>query len=625
VSVSETRIPRRLAAIVAADVEGYSLLMGVDEEGTLRRLSDRRQEMDDLIRQYGGRIVNTAGDSVIAEFPSVVAAVECAIKIQRSHAEANAALAPRERVAFRIGIHLGDVLVKDGDLFGDGVNIAARLEQLAEPGGITLSSRVKEEIAGKVTVKTENLGTHDLKNIAKPVGVWRVQLAPDFSSGGNPIAQLRRLRKKLPRYVRVFVRRRRAWALAVTTVLAAGAAAFIVLSRESAPTVYEIRPFIASMSGDQSAKSLASSITNRLAAGLSSTPHVRLLTLDDRNGAPVGAKYAIGGAVSMQETSFRVDARLTDVVSGQLIGATSFVGPISSNETMQDEILGSVGDDLSVEINKLHYGNAEDTPDTQRALRLAEEARNRIDLRAEPARAIELYEEATGLHPASLDIAGWYANALVAMASDQPLNSEQRGAFLAKAKAILDARKSEVPNHRLLIYAQCQLSNYAGNPEAALAACDRALRVLPWSARVNKEIGTAYMLIGQLERALEWFGQAERLDHRHSVKAIWETKAGIAALLLDRYQDSVDWFRRAEAINASDPWILGLSAVAYNRLSDSSSALRQIAALKKLVKEKSTKEAVQNISSFYKFNNQTLNAKLDSVTREFETLYDLSH
>src|SRR5690242_3686750 len=137
----EARLVRRLVAIFAADVAGYSRLMGTDEEGTLRLLTERRRDMDDLIRHYDGRIANSAGDSVIAEFPSVVAAVESAIAIQRVHGEANAGLANDHQIAFRIGIHVGDVLVKNGDLFGDGVNVAARLQQLAEPGGIAVSAR----------------------------------------------------------------------------------------------------------------------------------------------------------------------------------------------------------------------------------------------------------------------------------------------------------------------------------------------------------------------------------------------------------------------------------------------------------------------------------------------------
>ncbi|SEE27268.1 Adenylate cyclase, class 3 [Rhizobiales bacterium GAS191] len=624
-SILEARVPRHLAAIVAADVAGYSRLMGADEEGTFRHLSERRQEMDGLIQQYGGRIANTAGDSVIAEFPSVVAAVECAIAIQKSHAQANLELPANQRIAFRIGIHLGDVMVKDGDLFGDGVNIAARLEQLAEPGGIALTSRVKEEIAGKVAVKTENLGTHDLKNIAKPVGVWRVQLAPDLGWRGHPVARLRRLKSRLLRYVRIFVRRRPAFTVtAVAALVGAAIAAFVIRSNPNAPAIYELRPFTVSADGE-AAKQLAGALTNRLIDGLGSVPYVRLLVsnADATKSSSGSAKYSISGSVSPSTTTTRVDAHIVEAVTGHVIMATNFVGPLRPSDEMQDEILGAIGDDLSVGINKLRYNTGAETPDSQRALRLAEEARTRIDLRAEPARAVALFEDATRLSPESLDIAGWYANALAAIASDQPQNSERRNSYLAKAKALLEARKSEVPYHRLLIYAQCQLSNYEGNPEAALAACNQALRISPWSARVYKEIGTAYMQFGQLDRSLAAFMQAERFDHRHSVRAIWEIKAGIATLLLARNREAADWLQRAASVNDQDPWVLGLSAVAFNRLGYQARAASQISALKLLTKEKSTKEAVSNIRDLYNFTDRALNAKLDLVIHEFENLYDL--
>jgi len=623
VSISQVRIPRRLAAIIAADVEGYSRLMGADEEGTLRHLSDRRQEMDGLIQQYGGRIANTAGDSVIAEFPSVVAALECAIDIQKSHAEANAALLTGQRIAFRIGIHLGDVMIKDGDLFGDGVNIAARLEQLAEPGGIVLSSRVKEEIAGKVAVKTENLGSYDLKNIAKPVGVWRVPMTADVGWRGHPVARLRRLTSRIVRHARVFVRRRKALTLAVIATLAtATVATFVIRSNLNAPTTYELKPFTVLTDGE-TGKPLATSLTNRLIDGLGPAPYVRILAAPgDANSSSGAAKYSITGSVSAGATSTRVEARIVETATRQVVTATSFVAQAGPLEDMQDEILGAVGEDLSVEINKLHYGRGAETPDTQRALRLAEEARNRIDLRTEPSRAIALFEDAQRLSPDSLDIAGWYANALVAIASFPPPSSNERKKYLEQARAILDARRAEVPFHRLLIYAQCQLSNYEGNPEAALAACNGALHVSPWSPRVYKEVGTAYMQLGQLDRALTSFTQAERFDHRHSVRYTWELKAGIASLLLGRYQEAINWFKRAAAVNNNDPWIPGLSAVAYNRLRDKAAAQNEIASLKRLPKEQSTKEAVRTVSEFYHFTSEDLNSKLNSVIHEFEELFD---
>jgi adenylate cyclase len=167
-------LERKLVAILAADVEGYSRLMEIDEEGTLATLSAHRAITDELIAHHAGRIFNTAGDSVLAEFASVFAAVDCAIDIQRELAVANRPLDNARRLRFRIGINVGDVMVKDGDIFGDGVNIAARLEGLAEPGGICISRGVRDHIRHKLPHTFEDLGEQAVKNIAQPVRCFRL-------------------------------------------------------------------------------------------------------------------------------------------------------------------------------------------------------------------------------------------------------------------------------------------------------------------------------------------------------------------------------------------------------------------------------------------------------------------
>jgi adenylate cyclase len=167
-------LERKLVAILAADVEGYSRMMEIDEEGTLATLSAHRTITDELIAQHGGRIFNTAGDSVLAEFASVFAAVDCAIDMQRALAAANEPLDEARRLRFRIGINVGDVMVKDGDIFGDGVNIAARLEGLAEPGGICISRGVRDHIRHKLPHAFEDLGEQAVKNIAQPIRCFRL-------------------------------------------------------------------------------------------------------------------------------------------------------------------------------------------------------------------------------------------------------------------------------------------------------------------------------------------------------------------------------------------------------------------------------------------------------------------
>jgi class 3 adenylate cyclase/pimeloyl-ACP methyl ester carboxylesterase len=170
------RIERKLVAIMAADVAGYSRLMSTNEAGTMRTLSAYRKLMDDLIALHGGRVANTAGDSVLAEFPSIFDAVECSVSVQLRLGEATAGLSEDAALRFRMGVHLGDVLVRGGDLLGEGVNVAARLESMAEPGGVCISGVVFDQIDGKIDLSFRSLGTQSLKNIARPIEAYAIEL-----------------------------------------------------------------------------------------------------------------------------------------------------------------------------------------------------------------------------------------------------------------------------------------------------------------------------------------------------------------------------------------------------------------------------------------------------------------
>src|SRR5216683_2295116 len=171
-----TRTERKLAAILAADVVGYSRLMGADEEGTLARLrAHRRTLIDPKIKEHHGRIVKTTGDGILVEFASAVDAVRCAVEIQRGMADRNAGVPPERRIDFRVGINLGDIIVEDNDIFGDGVNIAARLEALAEPGGICVGRAARDQVRDKLGFTFEDMGEQAVKNIARPIHAYRVR------------------------------------------------------------------------------------------------------------------------------------------------------------------------------------------------------------------------------------------------------------------------------------------------------------------------------------------------------------------------------------------------------------------------------------------------------------------
>jgi len=208
--MTEARVERRLAAILSADVAGYSRLMGVDEEGTHATLKTCRRELiDPKIGKHRGRMVKNTGDGALVEFASAVDAARCAIEIQRAMAARNAALPDDHRVEFRIGINVGDIIIDEGDIYGDGVNIAVRLEAIAEPGGICISDKVHQEIRGKVDVFARDVGLQTLKNIAEPVRVYEIARAaikprledlggaPQFRMAGEEQAQRRALSRPI--------------------------------------------------------------------------------------------------------------------------------------------------------------------------------------------------------------------------------------------------------------------------------------------------------------------------------------------------------------------------------------------------------------------------------------------
>src|SRR4249920_1671766 len=184
--MAETRMERRLSAILAADIAGYSALMGTDEARTVRDLKGHQAVVLPMVGEFAGRIIDTAGDGILAEFPSVVNAVKCALAIQSKMAERNAAIEPERRMQFRVGINFGDVVYDDARIYGDGINVAARLEGIAEAGGICISGKVYEEINGRVDLAYQDIGEQRLKNIARPVRAYHLRLDSTVTSAPAP-------------------------------------------------------------------------------------------------------------------------------------------------------------------------------------------------------------------------------------------------------------------------------------------------------------------------------------------------------------------------------------------------------------------------------------------------------
>src|SRR5229473_8663887 len=323
---------RKLTAILCADVFGYSRLMGEDEEPTLRTLSSHRKLIDSLIEEHHGRFVNSAGDSVLAEFASVVNAVQCAVEVQTTLKAENANLPPERRMEFRIGVNLGDVMVDGEQIYGDGVNVAARLESLAEPGGICISGSVHEQIRNKLALTYEDFGAQSVKNIAEPVRVFRIMLEGGAGTRTATNATERSLRKHwrggvfsltglaLIAVVIVFVQH-----LSLrppTTTASIPPAQRPALPLPNIPSL-AVLPFT-NMSGDREQEYFSDGITDDLITALSRLPGLfviaRTSTFTYKGkaakvqdiGRELGVAYILEGSVHKAGDQVRITAQLVD-------------------------------------------------------------------------------------------------------------------------------------------------------------------------------------------------------------------------------------------------------------------------------------------------------------------------
>jgi adenylate cyclase len=369
---------RKLAAILVADIVGYSRLAGADEDRILARLRTLRSDLiDPILAVHHGRVVKRTGDGAIVEFRSVVDAVRCAIEVQSGLAERNAGLPPEKRIEYRVGIHLGDVVEEsDGDLMGDGVNIAARLEGVASPGAICLSEQAYRQVKGRLDLKVTDLGATQLKNIAEPIHVYSLEVGQSAQAKPAPppptADQAMQLAFK-PRSLSAPLA-----AVAALLLLAAAGGWYVVNGRapkpvEAAHLSIVVLPF-ANLSGDPGQDYLADALTDELTTSLS---RIRDSVVIARNtamtfkGKPIDAKaiakdlgvrYVLEGSVQPSRDQVRVNAQLIDADGGAHIWADQFDTPRSDLLKMQDEIVTRLARALALQLPQAEAAHAKRTP-----------------------------------------------------------------------------------------------------------------------------------------------------------------------------------------------------------------------------------------------------------------------
>jgi len=511
---------RRLTTIFAADAAGYSRLVGADEEGTLDRLRAIRKDLiDPVIAAHRGRIVKTTGDGLLVEFASVVDAVRSAIEMQRAMADSNAGLAPDKRIEFRVGINLGDVVVEDdGDLMGEGVNVAARLEGIAEPGGICLSSAAYEQVRGKIDIAAQDRGEQHLKNIAEPVRIYA--LSPAHPAAAAPHT-------------------------AVAPRLSIVVLPFVNLGGNSGQD-YFVDGVTESLTTDLSRIPGAFVIARNTAFTFKSKP------VDARAiGRELGVRYVMEGSVQGGGDRIRVNAQLIDTETGAHLWAERFDKPRADIFDMQDEITTRLARTVGIELIAAEGRRAErERPNNMDAVDLAMRGWAILNQPLSLHRA----REACDLFDAALRLDDRNVEALVGLASYhvndvRTFASTNRDEQLRIAETAITKALTLAPGNALAHFVRANVLHVSGATERSLRELEFAItldRNLAWA---HADAGFMKVLLGRAEEAEADLANAIRLSPRDPGLDRWYSLLGIADLFLGRLESALDRLRKSVEIN----------------------------------------------------------------------------
>jgi TolB-like protein/class 3 adenylate cyclase len=503
--MSEGRVERRLAAILAVDVAGYSRLMGEDEEGTLAALRAVRRELGDpKIAEHRGRIVKTTGDGLLVEFASVVDAVRCAVEVQREMIARNAAAPAERRIEFRMGINVGDILIEDGDIFGDGVNIAARLEALAEPGGICLSAAAHEQVRDRLDIAFDDLGEQQVKNITRPVRVFRVALThPAATAPGSPLS-------------------RNAGEGAERQRREAGEGIAAPLPLPDKPSL-AVLPF-QNMSGDPEQEYFADGMVEEITTAIARLPWLFVIARNSAftyKGKPVdvkqvaqelGVRYVLEGSVRKAGNRVRITGQLIDTTTGAHIWADRFDGALDDIFGLQDQVASSVAGAIEPKLRQSEIERASRKPAanlTAYDLYLRALAQSYRYTEEGLADAVVLARQALAINPSYAPAAaaiGW-CRALQRIQGWGALSDDDIGEACRLARQALEAERDDAET---IWQAAYTLFLFTGEAAMAAAALDRALALNPNAAHAWLARGHIDASRNQPETAIEALERARR-------------------------------------------------------------------------------------------------------------------
>jgi adenylate cyclase len=567
-AVGEQRVERRLAAILAADVAGYSRLMGANEVGTLRALKSlRREVVDPALAAHGGRVVKLTGDGILIEFTSAVDAVAYAVEVQRAMARRNADVPPERRIEYRAGVNIGDVIVDEKDIYGDGVNVAARLEALAEPGGIWISGTVYEQVRDKLPFAFADKGRQKVKNIARPVRVYALDadavaalggMEPSLAApGAAPRSGLRRVWPALA-------------GVAATLLLAAGLWTLFrptPAPHEPAPAPVPglsivVLPF-ANLSGDPNQDYLADVITDELTTGLSRIRGSFVIarsTAFTYKGKPVdvkevgrelGVRYVLEGSQQSSGDRVRVNAQLISAETGAHLWADQFDAGRADLLTMEDEIVTRLARGLEIAMDAVEAARVERArPSNLDAEDLAMRCQAGFDNSTQGSEdmeaAYDLCERALQIdarNVLALSITAFrYAVAVVRGVSAHPQADIQRADDLvARALAIEPDNYRAHDAKSLTLIAQKR-------PDEGLVEAERSLELNPSFITAYAAASLANISLGRPEKTIAFADTAMRLSPRDPAQYLFYYLKGLAYSMLNEGTQATNMFRRVVAM-----------------------------------------------------------------------------
>jgi adenylate cyclase len=554
-------LKRRLTAILSADVAGYSRLMGEDDDATVRTLTGYRETMTSLIKEHEGRVVDSPGDNLLAEFSSIAHAVSCAVEMQRQLAERNARLPEDRRLEYRIGVNLGDVIEEGERIYGDGVNIAARLESLAEPGGICISGSVYSQVKNRLKLEYESLGEKEVKNIKEPVPVYRVVMGKE---AGESMAIEKKAKSRILRKVAV--------ALGVIVVLLVGAAGVIWNVYFRLPEVkgipderkdfalpegpsIAVLPFI-NITGDPEQEYFSDGLTENIIAGLSANRQLLVIarnsTFAYKGKSPdiqevaqkLGVEYVVEGSVQKTGDRVRITAQLIDAKTAHHVWADRYERELKDIFALQDEITMKIMTAVGMKLVDGEQFGEEILPPSG-SLEVAMKAMKAADYyfrmnKEDNILARKELEEAIALDPEYGELYSMLAAThlvdVLLQPSESPLISfAKANRNIAKALALDD-------ENWLAHVTLSMLHLFSKEHDKAIEAAERAIALNPNGADAYAQLGSVLIFSGRAEEATNLIEKAMRLNPIPPPGyLLW---LGNAYRHLGRYEDAIKLFKQ---------------------------------------------------------------------------------